>query len=161
MKQRREEEMKLEAEREQAETDYDAFREKVLLRIADSPATSSQKFGSGQFRADGADLYDGIFGTGDGLMGVSVIATSKHLGHANNYFDYLARVARSISNGEFSRALMVFDGPVVNTRFQDEQSRFESVTKDDLVAKVDSVAGEPDEVVENVIRMFAVPLNGT
>lgn len=146
---------------EQARKEYKMFQDKVLLSIADSKLTQSEKIGDGHFRQKGEDLVDGVFRVGGERIAVCTFSVSPVLAKAfqNSFWDFLLDIANEIKNGTFNKIILAFDDSLgENEKFTPALNKLRQIIQKDIsdsIIVVDGCDGSAASKVKDIFKQIA------
>jgi hypothetical protein len=145
-------------QREQAMKQYRNFQNKVLLSLANSKLSHSEKIGDGQFRGKGDDLVDGVFTVGKQRVAVCTFSLTPVIAKSiqNVFWDFLTDIANEIKTGTFNKVILVFDDSLAeNETITPSVNKFRDIIQRDIsdsIILVDGCDGSAALKVEDILK---------
>jgi hypothetical protein len=145
-------------QQEQAHKEYKKFQNKVLLSLADSKLTQSEKIGDGHFTAKGDDLVDGVFRVGRERIAVCTFSGAPVLSatYQDAFWTFLLDIASEIKNGTFTKTILAFDNSLSeNDNFTPALNKLRQVIQKDIsdsIIVVDGCDGSAASKVEDIVK---------
>jgi len=149
-------------QQEQALKEYKKFQSKVLLSLADSKLTHSEKIGDGQFRGKGDDLVDGVFTVGKQRVAVCTFSVSPVLTKSfqDSFWDFLLQIAEEIRKGTFKKIILAFDDSLgEKENFTTSLNKLRDIIQKDIsdsIIVVDGCNGSAASKVEDIFKEISV-----
>jgi hypothetical protein len=153
-----EEDKKRMKQQEQAYKEYNKFKSKVLLSLANSKLTQTEKIGDGQFKGKGDDLVDGVFTVGKQRVAICTFSVSPILAKSfqNSFWDFLIQIANEIRKSTFNKIILAFDNSLgENENFTPSLNKLRDIIQKDIsdtIIVVDGCDGSAASKIEDIFK---------
>ena len=154
---------KLKEKRKEEEDDEKeaAFKNEIMLGIANTERVIVEKIGEGDFDGSGKELVDGLFSIDTKKFSVSTFCINENdsafdIFDQDIYRDYFLNLLKEISSGTFFKSFLVFNKKVKeDPRFVELYKKTTSLLKDEIKDKLIIVSGRPEEIIKEIIESLS------
>jgi hypothetical protein len=139
------------------EMNYRGFQNSVLTGIVNAGGIECEKIGDGSFGGEGHGLFDGVFRSGEGLVGVSTFSANEPLAknHVSGFRDFVTAAIKQIGSGKYARVIVAFDRALSKegayTAILDE---LKGVLIPELLSRFVVVDGDREESIARIVAVL-------
>jgi hypothetical protein len=137
-----------------ASQEYEEYKDKILLKLANSENTQTLKIGNGKFSGSKFDLVDGAYLYNDTKLGICTFYGSPILKDKLSFDEeFINRIAKEISDQTFDIVYFVFDTQsVILENFKIMHETLKNRFVPEIISKMKIVIGNPEEVANQILN---------